>query len=492
MAYHKDYEWKIGNRTPGARSSNDKDLDRLATTYYVTNFPKHLTARDLWKELEDYGRLLDVYIARKLSKKGKRFTFIRFLIVRDENILDYKLQSVWVGSFHLFISMARFSREKPKRSLDKNNNEAVGRKDNVPNYVNKVYGSSYANVVKGSKVDKQKDDQQSKIVLEAGEYHSVELSHRIALGEVNNATVIPHLIRMCFDEGFDDLKINYIGGMWVWIEFMSSTTCTSFKKNEGVRAHFKHIIEPSNDFVIKERAIWIEIQGMPLCAWSMVEYKKVASMYGNILFSDDELEEHRSSGKICVCSKSKGPINETRTVIVDGKEYEISVREIADWWHDIQQIKEGVGSSSQVEEEDSDEEMDSFDTSENEDKVPTNQENDIRKESDDSPRKKVQEQEKQHQVGQQSEDSDHTFPPGFNGLRFQQRPASSEGIGSTTSIAMQDNKLKLLKKSVSSGSLIEGMEKYIEIGSVLGYDLTGCKEDIGKLIKRMGEKQGVK
>nr|GEU74679.1 RNA-directed DNA polymerase, eukaryota [Tanacetum cinerariifolium] len=329
MAHYRDFEWKIGNRKYGAAGSYEKDLDRLSASYYVTNFLKHLTARDLWKELEGYGRLVDVYIARKLSKQGKQFA-------------------------------ARFSREIPKRSLDKTNTKDVGRKDNIPMHANKANGGSYANMVKGCTVDKQHEYQQSKIVLEVREYQYVEHSYRIALGEVNNATVIPQLMRMCYDEGFEEVKINYIGA-----------------------------------------------------------YKKVASMYGKILFSDDELEEHRSSGKIYVCSKSKGPINETRIVVVAGED-------------------------SQVDKEDSDEEIDSLDTSENEEEVPINEvipdsfksgneepnkhepevtmegnveENDTRKYSDDSLMKKVHEQEKD-QVGQKSENSNHTFPPGFNDQEF--------------------------------------------------------------------------
>ncbi|GKE32220.1 RNA-directed DNA polymerase, eukaryota, partial [Tanacetum coccineum] len=232
----------------------------MAATYYVTNFLKHLTVRNLWKELEGYGRLVDIYIAWKLSKQGKRFAFILFLNVKDEHRLDYKLQSVWVGSFHLFISRARFLREMPKRSLGKTNTKLLGRRINIATVCKQSQGSSYANMVKGCNVDKQNDDQQGKIVLEVGEYQSVEHSYRIVLGEVNNVTVIPQLIRMCYDEGFDDVKINYIGGMWVWIEFMLSATCISFKKHQGIGAHFKQIIVPSNNFVVKERAIWIEKQ----------------------------------------------------------------------------------------------------------------------------------------------------------------------------------------------------------------------------------------
>ncbi|GJY25615.1 RNA-directed DNA polymerase, eukaryota [Tanacetum coccineum] len=398
-----DYEWKIGNRKQSAASSDDKDLERLAATYYVMNFPKHLTVHDLWKELEGYGRLVDVYIARKLSKQGKRFAFIPFLNVKDEQRLDYKLQSVWVGSFHLFISRTQFLREMPNRSLGKTNIEVVGRKDNIPMNANKVQGSSYANMVKGYKVDKQNDDQQSKIVLEVGEYQSVKHSYRIVLGEVNNATIIPQLIRMCYDEGFDDVKINSIGGLF------------------------------------------------------------------GLKYKDDELEEHRSSGKICVCSKSQRPINKTRIVVVAGKEYEISVREIANWWPDIQQM-EGVGSSSQVEEEDSDEVVESFDASDNEEEVPINEvipnsfkagkeeqnkhepevvmegnveENDTRKKSYDNLMKKVHEHEKD-QDGQQSETSNHTFPPGFNDMRFQQSVASTKNISPTISFNIQETKMTTL------------------------------------------------
>ncbi|GJR05549.1 RNA-directed DNA polymerase, eukaryota [Tanacetum coccineum] len=120
-------------------------------------------------------------------------------------------------------------------------------------------------------------------------------------------------------------------------------------------------------------------------------------------------------------------------------------------------MEEGVGSSSQVEEEDLDEVVESFDASENEEAVPINEvildsfkagkeeqnkhepevvmegnveENDTRKESYDNLMKKVHEHEK---------DQD----------------ASTEKIGSTTSFNIQGNKFKLLKKSLSSGSLIE-------------------------------------
>lgn len=42
-----------------------------------------LDLKDLWMVFAKFGKILDAYIARKLSKLGKRFRFIRFLGVED-------------------------------------------------------------------------------------------------------------------------------------------------------------------------------------------------------------------------------------------------------------------------------------------------------------------------------------------------------------------------------------------------------------------------
>ncbi|GKC41910.1 RNA-directed DNA polymerase, eukaryota, reverse transcriptase zinc-binding domain protein [Tanacetum coccineum] len=59
------------------------DVDKVATSFYVTNFPDSLDARGLWNIFTPYGRLVDAFIANKRSKAGKRFGFIRYLGVTD-------------------------------------------------------------------------------------------------------------------------------------------------------------------------------------------------------------------------------------------------------------------------------------------------------------------------------------------------------------------------------------------------------------------------
>nr|GEY40143.1 RNA-directed DNA polymerase, eukaryota, reverse transcriptase zinc-binding domain protein [Tanacetum cinerariifolium] len=64
----------------------------------------------LWNVCVNYGRLVDSFIANKRSKGGKRFGFIRFLRVKDESKFLKHLSNIWIGSYHLYVTNARFQR----------------------------------------------------------------------------------------------------------------------------------------------------------------------------------------------------------------------------------------------------------------------------------------------------------------------------------------------------------------------------------------------
>ncbi|GKC54612.1 RNA-directed DNA polymerase, eukaryota, reverse transcriptase zinc-binding domain protein [Tanacetum coccineum] len=82
--------------------------------FYITNFPDYVDAKRLWKECQPYGRIVDVFIANKRSKLRKRFGFVRFLGVKNEEEFARSLASIWIGSYHLFASVARFKRHETK------------------------------------------------------------------------------------------------------------------------------------------------------------------------------------------------------------------------------------------------------------------------------------------------------------------------------------------------------------------------------------------
>lgn len=108
MMIHKDYECQIGNKRSNRNGSdsNQEKVEKLYVTYFVTNFPNDLVEKDLWHLFEEFGKIANVYIARKLSKNGRKFAFVKYLIVFYGDRLEKRLTNIWVGNFHLFVCIS--------------------------------------------------------------------------------------------------------------------------------------------------------------------------------------------------------------------------------------------------------------------------------------------------------------------------------------------------------------------------------------------------
>lgn len=77
---------------------------------YVSNFPEDWTEAPLKEILEKFvGRVADVSIPRKRAKDGKRFAFVRFYRVRNEEALIQRAKGVWIGLHKLLANKARFN-----------------------------------------------------------------------------------------------------------------------------------------------------------------------------------------------------------------------------------------------------------------------------------------------------------------------------------------------------------------------------------------------
>ncbi|GJW11416.1 RNA-directed DNA polymerase, eukaryota [Tanacetum coccineum] len=106
----------------------NKDLERIATSFYVSNLPESLDAKGLWNACMPYDRLVDAFIANKRSEGGKRFGFIRFLGIKDANEFVRSLSNIWIENFHLYVVVALFQRRNAfvsqpvNRPLAKNEN----------------------------------------------------------------------------------------------------------------------------------------------------------------------------------------------------------------------------------------------------------------------------------------------------------------------------------------------------------------------------------
>ncbi|PWA38924.1 hypothetical protein CTI12_AA559080 [Artemisia annua] len=95
-------------------------LERMSMSFYLTNFPHQVTAKDMWNRCSKWGTVADVFIPNRLSKAGRRFGFVRFIKVDNAARLLSDLKSMWFGNYLVFADLVKYSRIHEKRNVKPN------------------------------------------------------------------------------------------------------------------------------------------------------------------------------------------------------------------------------------------------------------------------------------------------------------------------------------------------------------------------------------
>jgi len=66
----------------------------------------------MWKVFRRWGRVLDVFISRKLNSRNRKFGLVRFQGVEDMYALEKKLDVIWIGTWKLRANLPKYSRFK--------------------------------------------------------------------------------------------------------------------------------------------------------------------------------------------------------------------------------------------------------------------------------------------------------------------------------------------------------------------------------------------
>ncbi|GJT15812.1 RNA-directed DNA polymerase, eukaryota, nucleotide-binding alpha-beta plait domain protein [Tanacetum coccineum] len=173
----------------------------------MTNFPDHITAHDLWKVCNDYELVVDAFIPYKKSKVGKRFTFVRFIKVDNIDRLVPNLCTIWIGRFYPHENVARFHRER-KPSAPSHPSNANER--NSP--------SSYVSILKSGKTNNSMSGHVlPSLILDDSCILDRDFSLSL-MGKVKDIIAMPNLYVILEKEGFQNLSLTYLGGLWVLIK----------------------------------------------------------------------------------------------------------------------------------------------------------------------------------------------------------------------------------------------------------------------------------
>nr|GEW02363.1 RNA-directed DNA polymerase, eukaryota [Tanacetum cinerariifolium] len=238
---------------------------RISHSIFVTNFPDNITSRDLWKACNLYGTMVDVFIPRKKSQAGRGG-----MGYRKSNDSSHSYANAINGASPV-VNPGSLILASPALVLDKN---CIVKKD----------------------------------------------FSKHAMGRVIDASSIPNLQVILYDEGFTDVKLKYLGGLWVLIEFEKEEIKKNLMAHLGVNSWFQTIQEVPLDFVSNERIAWT-------------------------LNIEDQFVPFYSRKRVCILTKSPVSILESFKIIVKGKVFMVRAKELFTWYPSFSVNKENVSSS---------------------------------------------------------------------------------------------------------------------------------------------------
>ncbi|GJY07726.1 RNA-directed DNA polymerase, eukaryota [Tanacetum coccineum] len=197
---------------------------KISKTVFVTNFPDHITARDLWNVCTAYGKVVDVYIPLKRSKTQPSKVKINTGPVKNS-----------------FASVLKSNDHKGSPSSD----------------------SSPA------------------IVMDDSCIVDNDLSCSL-MGKIKDINALSNIYVIFADEGFDNVNISYLGGFWILIEACSVASKEKMLNHEGLASWFSELCIADPSFVSEDRLVWISIEGLPFNTWNNNAYAKIISQWGTL------------------------------------------------------------------------------------------------------------------------------------------------------------------------------------------------------------------
>nr|GEX78691.1 RNA-directed DNA polymerase, eukaryota [Tanacetum cinerariifolium] len=277
--------------------SKEEYTQANSKSVFVTNFPDHFSARDLWNVCLTYGIIVDVFVPFKRSKAGKKFAFLRFIKVDNLERLIGNLCTIWIGRLRLHTNIMRFQKEPKSNGTASTNSNNVHSTLPKTNVSGGAFRKTFATVLShGPSVDEP-----SALVLDDSCLSERDFSCSF-MGKVKDINAMSNLYFALSNEGFTNVKLSYLGGHWVLMELDTIAT--------------------------KEK---VTIEGLLVKALTRNTFAKITSTWGELIDIDDAENSPLSCIRVCVKTKPHVLIDDMIKIIIKGQIYWIRVKEWEAW-----------------------------------------------------------------------------------------------------------------------------------------------------------------
>ncbi|GJW21477.1 hypothetical protein Tco_0032099 [Tanacetum coccineum] len=151
------------------------------------------------------------------------------------------------------------------------------------------------------------------------------------MGKIKDINALSNLYFILANEGFGNVKLSYLGGLWVLIDMDSIASKEKIGNHVGVGSWFNELKQACNSFVSDDRIVWISIEGLPIKAFTHNTFDKIVSPWGELNDLEDYESMSLSYKRLCVKTKPNVIINDKIKVIVKGQVRWIHVKELEAW-----------------------------------------------------------------------------------------------------------------------------------------------------------------
>ncbi|MCH80824.1 hypothetical protein A2U01_0001598 [Trifolium medium] len=354
-------------RRRGSRLDQDKAIKNSitntgavgSTTCYVNNLPEDVGQKEVERMFERWGKVVDVYIAKKRNKMGKVFGFVRYANVKDERWLESQLRDIWFGTYKVWVNISRFEKPNKKFQYGETSKEANGadtRKkeqrttnvsNNTKNYARRGQsvrreGKTFAEAIQNKEtVQKKEVAQRDEIKVDSG-MEGTSLSVTIKeeemawakqgfVGFVRNIEEIDLLQQRMVDEGITTVRVIPMGGEKVFIKADENEDLkTLIREAENFFQQLFSVVrqwEPRDS--TGARCVWIRAFGVPVHAWRRSVFSLLTNSVGRLIKIDQITEnmERLDVARLFVRTSILEAINKVIKIRINNECFTIRITE---------------------------------------------------------------------------------------------------------------------------------------------------------------------
>ncbi|GJU28914.1 hypothetical protein Tco_1172503 [Tanacetum coccineum] len=388
--------------------------------------------------------------------------------------------------------------ERTKKNIPSSNN-VLPRKNASPGTVS----NSFAAVLKSGSVNHNTVTESSPaIVLDDACIMERDFSCSL-MGKMKDINALSNLFIILANEGFENVKLFYLGGQWVLLELDSVTSKEKITNHVGVGSWFEVLKPACNSFVCEERLVWVAIEGLPVKALTHNTYAKIIASWGELVDINESDNCSLSCIRVCVRTKPRVLINDRVKIIIKGQLHWICVKEQEAWMPEFKTVIEDDTSSDEESEGNNENDLGSDNEHVSKTSFAHENVNEFQVNPKPSCNTVISEDPfgiykilKRNKDANVTEGDTHTlqYPPGFtpnieeNVVDNIPGNASQPKPNPTTS-GNKENASSVNGKFQASGSILEVMDELIKVGQTMCYNMDGCMKNIEAIIGSQGDSE---